>query len=699
MKEFTIAFGQAWQRTIFCRSEDAIFLKSLCGLPCGLNGQESGPKSTRGLFVMDTLDRHYQAERLRLIDCQVESDAIRLSFLAGETGLKLTSRWMWDGLNGIWSRRDRIENHGLEPRVLTRCLARFSLAPDHYIHVTQSGSWSHENQMHANVFYLGRLSLGSQGGRTTQGASPYLFTTAESTGRSLAFHLIPCGDWVMHIDQTRSAGNERDTFSGVEMGLDDFFLRLRLEPGAGLDLPEILIQAVAGSDPKDGAGALQTYALGKFFGSQRQPPVKKSLPVVYNTWFDAFECLDVPRLRRQLAAAAAAGCEIFCVDAGWFGAGQGSWHQQVGDWREKPDGAFYGGMNAFAAEVRAAGLGFGLWVEPERYARSAPAVRDHPEWFLAGDGGFFSPDLSRVDAYAYVFAELERLIETYQLAWMKVDFNFELGLSPDAHNRYYARWYALLDELRLAHPAVIFEGCASGGMRADLNSLAHFDAHFLSDSVNPFDSMRITQAAALRQPLGRMTKWAVLRSIQQAAPRYGLPAEQAPERVITPAGADWGSAFVADLDFCYRATLPGVPGLSGDLASLSEQQIKRLRQLNQFTRDWREWMSDAVCEPLTPLHSQDDRRGWVAFHLYQADQGASLLLVYRLDDGRSSMQFPIRHVDPARHFRIYDSDAPDGPYAQLDGKELRGDGALARLPEKNSARVYILRPVENALDG
>ena len=106
-----------------------------------------------------------------------------------------------------------------------------------------------------------------------------------------------------------------------------------------------------------------------------------------------------------------------------------------------------------------------------------------------------------------------------------------------------------------------------------------------------------------------MTKWAVLRSIQQAAPRYNLPAEQAPERVITTAGADWEPAFVADLDFWNRATLLGVPGLSGDLAGLSGIQRERFKQLNQFYKDWRQFMADAVCEPLTPVRPQNDVSG------------------------------------------------------------------------------------------
>jgi len=82
MPDSIIQFGQAGQRMIFCRSESAIFLKSLCGLPWELNGQDGGPKGTRGLFVVDTIDQHFEAEDLRLLDCQIESDAVRLSFCA-----------------------------------------------------------------------------------------------------------------------------------------------------------------------------------------------------------------------------------------------------------------------------------------------------------------------------------------------------------------------------------------------------------------------------------------------------------------------------------------------------------------------------------------------------------------------------------------------------------------------------------------
>jgi hypothetical protein len=40
-------------------------------------------------------------------------------------------------------------------------------------------------------------------------------------------------------------------------------------------------------------------------------------------------------------------------------------------------------------------------------------------------------------------------------------------------------------------------------MRGDLATLTHVDGHFLSDSVNPADVLRISQGAFLRLPPGR----------------------------------------------------------------------------------------------------------------------------------------------------------------------------------------------------
>ncbi|MCI8694976.1 MAG: hypothetical protein HFH91_20155, partial [Lachnospiraceae bacterium] len=71
------------------------------------------------------------------------------------------------------------------------------------------------------------------------------------------------------------------------------------------------------------------------------------------------------KLLRYAESARELGCEIFEVDAGWYGR-EPDWSSSVGDWREKLDGAFYGRLAEFADKIRGMGMGFGLWMEPER---------------------------------------------------------------------------------------------------------------------------------------------------------------------------------------------------------------------------------------------------------------------------------------------------------------------------------------------
>lgn len=64
-------------------------------------------------------------------------------------------------------------------------------------------------------------------------------------------------------------------------------------------------------------------------------------------------------------------------------------------------------------------------MEPERFGPEAPIRAEHPEWFVPV-GAAARMDLTQPAAYAWLRAEIARPVETYQLAWMKIDFNFAL---------------------------------------------------------------------------------------------------------------------------------------------------------------------------------------------------------------------------------------------------------------------------------
>ena len=403
-----------------------------------------------------------------------------------ESGWTFETRWSFDPATDCWHRTGSVTRSGNTPARIYDFAARWSLPAARYSAYVQHSAWSNENQGAWYALTGGTLVVDSNGGRTTHTNSPYLFLRDEDSGLALAWHVIPNGNWFIRI---RSAlPPQSDTPNRqvtIEIGLGDRQFRPLLNPGQTLALPEIIVQAVPGHDPESACVPfhhhLQTHHLS---------PLPRAVPTVYNTWFDVFDALSVPRLRRQLAAAREIGFEIFTVDAGWYGGAiDQPWHLLVGHWEEKQSAAFHGRLREFADEVRAAGLGFGLWMEPERFGSGAPIRKQHPEWFVEAGGGYAHIDLTRPDANAWVRNEISRLVETYQLAWMKIDYNFELGPDPHhaAHAGYFQAWHKIIADLTTRYPGTIFEACASGGLRMDLAMARLHPFHFLSDTCHPVD--------------------------------------------------------------------------------------------------------------------------------------------------------------------------------------------------------------------
>jgi alpha-galactosidase len=638
--------------------------------------------------VLDTNIGRFEADGLTLAQNESDGESASLVWSAGDERIRLESIWTLCTQTGLWSRRDVIRNTGREKLTVSRCLARFSFSPGRYEIYSQSSRWCHENQGAWQALHQGGIVLRSEGGRTTQGGTPYVCLRERDSGYGVAFHILPRGNWVIKVTPG-TAGGDSPPFAVVELGLSDESLSLKLPAGHSFELPEMLIQPLPCGRPERAAPNLHRYVQKKYFNSAKQ-----TAPVVYNTWFDAFDALEVERLRSQLAAAKEIGCEVFTVDAGWYGGETGDWSQQVGDWREKQDAAFQGRMAEFADAVRAEGLGFGLWMEPERNFASVPAVKSHPDWFLPGAGGCYYPDLTNPAAYEYILSEMSRLLETYELAWMKVDFNFELSHDPARSEfaHYYSRWYKLLDALQAKFPRVFFEGCASGGMRLDLNTLRHFDGHFLSDNVNAVDTLRIYQQALLRLPPGRLMKWIALRSVGQRIPQYGLPLDEAPVSLVTPAGsgATWEQSETTTVDFAARVALPGIPGLSGDIAGLPPEAKERLCHHIGFYKKWRTFIVVSVAHLLTPCRPKEDHSGWVAIQLQHPRKRQNLLFVYRLDDACEERVFRLRGLDPDCQYAVSDENHPEKNPESLTGSRLMNEGLIVALPHRFSAAVITL---------
>ncbi|MEI6970585.1 MAG: alpha-galactosidase [bacterium] len=661
--------------TEFAHSEGRLWLARLCGLATGRQGEDSGPTRTQGMALLQAGGRRYEGSDLALDTCEQQKHVVRCHWRVGDSTLRLTTAWRGCPDTGVVSRRDTLTNAGGQPVVVSRCLARVALPPGRYECYTQTSRWCHENQGAWQPLHTG-LTLRHAPGRTTEETTPYLaLRTAGSTAGiadGLAFHVLPCGNWTIRVGSVNEGGDL--SYAVVELGLADENLHLTLQPGETLELPEILIQPLPQGQPHLAAPGLHRYLLENHFADS-----KPQAPVVYNTWFDQFEVLDVPRLRKQLAAAKSVGCEVFVIDAGWYGAGGQNWWAQAGDWREKTEAAFHGKMRAFAGEVRAAGLKFGLWMEPERFGPDAPVRTEHPEWFISA-GGSARMDLTLPAAYAWLRNEIGRLVKTYKLGWMKIDFNFTLDADASGAelSGYTTAWYRLLDEVRAIYPKTFFEGCSSGAMRGDLAMLTHVDGHFLSDSVNPVDMLRISQGAFLRLPPGRLTRWAVLRSAGQVLPKYGKSVANSPPALVTPCCAIWEPAETVDLDFALLAAMPGMLGFSGDLAGLPDAVRVRLAEHVRVFKRHRRFIVGAVAHLLTPPVSLAARDGWVGFQLQDVEGTDSLVFVYRIGVAGLTRPWMLKDLDPNGVYSV--TPGLGGPARRIGGRELMEQGLTITVP-------------------
>lgn len=233
-------------------------------------------------------------------------------------------------------------------------------------------------------------------------------------------------------------------------------------------------------------------------------------PVLLNTWEAVYFQQSTAELCALADVAAQLGVERFVLDDGWFGSRRDD-RRGLGDWWVSPD-VFPDGLGPLIDHVRGVGMEFGIWVEPEMVNPDSDLYRAHPDWVLATDG--YEPvlgrhqlvlDLGRDEVFRHLLAQLDDLLTNHEIAYVKWDMNRPhvqgSGASGAAgSHRQTVALLALLDELRVRHPTVEFESCASGGGRIDLGILSRTARVWTSDCNDPLERQTINVAASMLIP-------------------------------------------------------------------------------------------------------------------------------------------------------------------------------------------------------
>ena len=246
------------------------------------------------------------------------------------------------------------------------------------------------------------------------------------------------------------------------------------------------------------------------------------VPVCFN---DYMNCLwaqpSRDRLMPLIEAAAEAGCEVFCIDAGWFGK-RGEWYMHNGDWQPCDELFGEGGLKGILDEIAARGMLPGVWLELETADRRSDFAAAHPEALLTRHGHPIGHDQCFMDFRKPCVRE--HLMATFDtlyalgVRFVKNDYNHNTGIGVDpaegngsmaqALREHTQAFNAFIDEVISTHPGLMIENCGSGAMRCDHETLSHFHIQSTSDQEYYDRYPSIIQGMLACMPPERAGIWA-----------------------------------------------------------------------------------------------------------------------------------------------------------------------------------------------
>lgn len=561
--------------------------------------------------------------------------------------------------------------------------------------VQQQGGWQPDEEGPYRSFRLetrrldGPFTHGS-GPRSTWSETPWaVVVPAGEQDRGLLLASDYGGQWELRADATDGHASMQLTPVGITP---------QLLPGSTWRSASAFWGPFAG-DLDDAAAALHQY-----IREVLTPPIPADFPwVQYNTWFSHFCDFDAGTLTEDLEIAAELGCEVFYVDAGWWIGNprrNGLFSSGLGNWRENRD-KFPQGIAAFADRVRAQGLHFGIWVEPERVdLRTATTGTWQTDWLVLRDGHYCGPDWPPDTDTAWLcfgeratqdwaFDWISELIESLGVRWLKWDSNFWAVCTASHHGHgvgdgeaaQLAGVYTVMDRLRARFPDLIIENCAGGGTRMDFALVQHTHCAWMDDASEPAHRTRFhTAGASYLLPPEQLNAW-VTESYYE-----NLLDQEMPEPVLRAT---------------VRSRMIGAMGLSCRLARWSAETRRIVaEEIALYKRVFRPLVRTGKIHHLLP---QPDLRSprlrspevWEAYQLTAQDNGGAVVLAFRNRSAKEDLNLRLKGLVPDARYRVRIEGAPD---LSRSGRALMEDGVTVSSPPLASALLTLRQVTDDEGD-
>ncbi len=349
------------------------------------------------------------------------------------------------------------------------------------------------------------------------------------------------------------------------------------------------------------------------------------------------------------------------------------------------------GLKPLTDAVRALGMQFGLWVEPEMVNPDSDLYRAHPDWVFHFPNRTSTQkrnqlmlNFARRDVREHIFQVLDRLLTESTIDFIKWDMNrhiTEAGRmeAPAEHQRevwvrHALAVYDVIDRLRAGHPQVLWETCSGGGGRVDLGILRRTDQAWASDNTDPLDRLKIQEGYTHAFAAETMVAWVT----------------DNPDNV---------NKRSSPLAFRFYSAMTGTLGVGGNLLKWSDEETAEARFWIETYKAIRPLVQDGALYRLrSPRASEFSAVAYVA-----PDRSAAVVFAFphSSDMGRPMPSLPLQGLSADGVYRVEaivpsKASAPLAPFkasgatlmAQGLTLKLRGDyaSAVVRLTLETTSR-------------
>lgn len=377
--------------------------------------------------------------------------------------------------------------------------------------VTFDGAWAKETHRHDRKLQYGQYVNSSVTGASSNRHNPgfllYADGATQSHGRVYGFNLVYSGN---HIGIAELSPFD---LVRVQLGIHPQSFEWTLTSGERFETPEAVM--TFSSDGFNGMSAhfhdfVNAHIVrGNWKGKER--------PVLINNWEACFFRFTRSKLLRLARQARRLGVELFVLDDGWFGKRNDD-HAGLGDYNVNTK-KLPRGMKYFADEIRALGMMFGLWFEPEMVNPDSDLYRAHPEYAVTTPGraplygrNQLVLDLCNPDVRDYIVNNVSKILDDASVDYVKWDMNRHISdaCSPvlanqgEFYHRYMMGLYDVLARIFRPRPQILLESCSSGGNRFDLGMLCFSPQVWSSDDTDAIERLKIQEGLSYLYPLSAM---------------------------------------------------------------------------------------------------------------------------------------------------------------------------------------------------